>query len=339
MKRKIKYKGKIYPTVVLFLKKNPQPGLSYKHFIKRINQYGWSIKKALLTKAREHHGGGIKIKYNGKFYKSIEAASNAAGVAPKTVRYRRTVGWPENKIFEKEPVVDNLKPITIDGTKYKNSSLAARTFGIKELTFLKRLRVGCSPEQAAGLKPLPIRQFGTKPIKPKEYLKRLHAVHGNILSFKKSKFNKAKDKIEIICKGAVSHENFWASPNNLLKGRGCPICKISIGCKIIARWLEKQKIKYLTEWTDHNLYSPLYKRAKLRFDFFISKLNLIIEFDGEQHFRPLTLGKMSEKQARISFETIKRNDRLKNKWAKKNKIKMIRIKYNQNIHKILEKKL
>jgi len=338
MKREIYFKGKPHDSMSSLLREYPQPDLSLAHFSRRINIYGWSIKKSLYTKVKKPLEG-VKVKYNGKLYKSISDASKDAGVAPKTVRYRRTAGWPENKIFKKNPEVDNLKPITIDGKKYDNSSLAARSFGIKELTFLKRLRVGCTPNQAAGLEPLPIRKIGAKLIKPKDYRKRLRKVHGDTLNFKKSKFNKAQDKIEVICRQGTSHQNFWATPNNLLRGRGCPICKISIGCKIIARWLEKNKIKYFVEWTNHDLYSPLYKRSKLRFDFFIKKHNLIIEFDGEQHFRPLTLGRMTNKEAQESFKTTQRNDKLKNNWAKKNNIRMCRIKYDQHIIKILERKI
>ena len=76
------------------------------------------------------------------------------------------------------------------------------------------------------------------------------------------------------------------------------MCKISKGCKVIARWLEKKKISYITEWTGHDLYSPLNYKAKLRFDFYIKKLNLIIEYDGEQHFKPMTLGKMTYEEAK-----------------------------------------
>ena len=53
----------------------------------------------------------------------------------------------------------------------------------------------------------------------------------------------------------------------------------------------------------------------------------------------MTLGRMTKKNALKQFKIIKRNDKLKNNWANKNKIRMIRIRYDQNILKILENKV
>lgn len=337
MKREIKFKGKVYPTLASLLRTNINPNLSHKHFCKRLNVYGWSVRKALLTKVKDPTKGR-EIIVNEKKYVSIAAASKKTGIKRATISHRINRGkWPRNKLLEKNPVVDNLKPIIVDGTKFRSSSEAAKSFGINNHTFLKRLRSGWTSEQAAGLKERPIKKSGTPPVSTKNYIKRLKEVHGKELDFKKAKFGKAQDKIEVVCNDKIKHDNFWATPNNLLKGRGCPICKISRGCKVIARWLEKKKINYITEWTDHDLYSPLNYKAKLRFDFYIKKLNLIIEYDGEQHFKPMTLGKMTYKEAKLNFKKIKTNDKLKNKWARRNRIKLLRIRYDQNILKELTK--
>ena len=52
--------------------------------------------------------------------------------------------------------------------------------------------------------------------------------------------------------GNLGH-TFPATPNNLLRGRGCPICKMSMGEKRTARWLEQNNLIYKREWTGHGL--------------------------------------------------------------------------------------
>ena len=59
----------------------------------------------------------------------------------------------------------------------------------------------------------------------------------------------------------------------------------------------------------------------LRFDFFIPEINTIVEFDGEQHFRP------SKKFGGEKFEVTKENDQIKNEFCRKNNINLIRIHY------------
>jgi len=63
----------------------------------------------------------------------------------------------------------------------------------------------------------------------------------------------------------------------------------------------------------------------LRFDRFISELNLCIEYDGEQHFRSSSFLGGNE-----SLALIKKRDKIKTDFCKKNKINLLRIKYNQD---------
>jgi hypothetical protein len=56
----------------------------------------------------------------------------------------------------------------------------------------------------------------------------------------------------------------------------------------------------------------------------------VIEYDGEQHFQPLSIFG-GEK----SFELQKIKDEIKNKFCEKKNIKMYRIKYNDDINKKL----
>ena len=78
--------------------------------------------------------------------------------------------------------------------------------------------------------------------------------------------------------------------------------------------------------------------AYLRFDFYIPSKNLCIEFDGKQHFEPYDFsGKLTKKETLNEFENLKIRDKLKNDYCNKNNIKLLRIKYNENIKNKLNK--
>lgn len=67
---------------------------------------------------------------------------------------------------------------------------------------------------------------------------------------------------------------------------------------------------------------------KLEFDFWIPELNTIIEYDGDQHFRP------SSKFGLEKFEKTNENDRIKNDYCFEKGIKLIRIHYRFPVDKI-----
>lgn len=61
---------------------------------------------------------------------------------------------------------------------------------------------------------------------------------------------------------------------------------------------------------------------KLRFDFYLPDFNVLVEYDGEQHFKPIEYFGGEE-----SFNVLKQNDVIKNEYCKKHKINLIRIPY------------
>lgn len=298
----------------------------YKLVHKRIRRFGWSPKDAVnLPKVI-----GQEIKAHGRTYKTIVSASKVYGMDPNLVRYRLIAGWSPENALDKNAPVDNKKSITIDNEFFSTYSEAARTYDLKEVTFMKRIRGGWSPEEAAGLLPPPKKRIGTRPISPKAYRKRLKEIHGDALDFSRAEFRRAHDNVEVICNQGKRHQTFTATPNNLLGGKGCPICKLSHGAKRIARWLEAQEIFYKTEWTKHDLRSTTYDRATLRFDFYLPKTKILIEYDGEQHFQPVRFGNMTMEDARNAVKKTKTNDLRKNRWAKANGFKMIRVRFDES---------
>ena len=135
------------------------------------------------------------------------------------------------------------------------------------------------------------------------------------------------------------HGKFLQSPNSHCQGQGCPKCSESHGEKEVEKWLTIHKINHIRQKTFENCISPISHR-KLRFDFFVPCKNTLIEYDGEQHFK---IGKYIRKHkiTKRDFEKIRFHDSLKTKYAKSNKIEIIRIPYTKkkSIPQILETKL
>lgn len=120
----------------------------------------------------------------------------------------------------------------------------------------------------------------------------------------------------------------------LRHGIKCPICypSESKGALTIKNYLLKKGINFIQEKTFENLRDKL----PLRFDFFIPNKNLLIEFDGEQHFSP-RFGHSKEEKIE-NFNILQKHDYLKNKYASEHNINLLRIRYyeQKHIEQILE---
>lgn len=100
---------------------------------------------------------------------------------------------------------------------------------------------------------------------------------------------------------------------------------ISCGCakskgeeKIISLLIQLQ-IPFITQKRFENCVFPDTNR-QLVFDFYLPMHNILIEYDGEQHFHKVC-------NDRYGYEGIVARDNYKNKWCKKNNIPLIRIPY------------
>jgi very-short-patch-repair endonuclease len=110
------------------------------------------------------------------------------------------------------------------------------------------------------------------------------------------------------------------------------ISKFSYGEKKIIKFLDKNKIGYIHQ----HRFDDCCFINKLIFDFYLIDKRICIEFDGEQHFRPIDFFGGEE-----AFLLRKKRDSIKDKYCIENKIKMIRISYEDIniVNKILTKYL
>jgi protein-arginine kinase activator protein McsA len=166
----------------------------------------------------------------------------------------------------------------------------------------------------------------------KEIISIFRNVHGIRYDYSEIDFIRSQDKVKIICK---EHGPFWQTPNSHRQRKGCSRCTLSKGEALIASILDNEEINYLVEYpvlnpkTGHNL----------RFDFYLPEKNIFIEFDGLQHFEPVNFGGMSVESSLKVHTRIKARDKIKDKLAKEMDVKLLRIKYDQDIQESLNDNL
>lgn len=163
-----------------------------------------------------------------------------------------------------------------------------------------------------------------------DFLKKAKIIHGDLYDYSCVNYKSAHKKIKIICK---KHGVFKQSPNSHLNGRGCPECKKSNGEKKIKEFLENNNIKFQEQKTFkkcRNIYP-------LKFDFYLENHNLIIEFNGIQHFSEIKY----YHKGKYNFDYQIKNDNIKRQYARDNNIKLLEIAYwdYENIESILKKEL
>ena len=121
---------------------------------------------------------------------------------------------------------------------------------------------------------------------------------------------------------------FYQTADDHSQSGGCEDCKYkSIGEELVMSILSKENIEYIHNWGKHDCKLG---KGKAKFDFYLPHQNLIIEYDGEQHFKPVQFGAMSKLDSIKEFKIRKKYDKLKNDWAKNKQINFLRIKYNEN---------
>ena len=121
---------------------------------------------------------------------------------------------------------------------------------------------------------------------------------------------------------------FSQLPENFLRSGNCPKCspRKSSGEKRIATFLEDKKIPFEEQ-------KKFEGNGLLSYDFFIPSRRMLIEYQGEQHYRPVKHFGGEEK-----FAIQQQRDLKKRRFAEENNYTLLEISYLDfnNIEKILE---
>ena len=160
-----------------------------------------------------------------------------------------------------------------------------------------------------------------------EYINRLYAIDKNVVVL--DEYINARTPIKHKC--LIDGFEWYAAPDNLLHGHGCPQCNTcnkSKGEKLISEWLSDNNILYKQQKT----FDDCKDKQALPFDFYISNYNIAIEYNGKQHYEPVDYFGGEE-----AFEYTVRHDIIKRDYCDKNNILLVSIPYYVDIHKELNK--
>lgn len=125
----------------------------------------------------------------------------------------------------------------------------------------------------------------------------------------------------------VEHNMVWkVTPANIFYGSGCPLCNESKGERLVRLWLEKHSIQYISQ----KKFDDCIDLCRLSFDFYLPEYNAIIEVNGRQHYEPVEYFGGQEK-----FETQIKHDKIKSDYCRENNIRLLCIRYDEDINKAL----
>ena len=157
-------------------------------------------------------------------------------------------------------------------------------------------------------------------------------IHKEDYSYENSAYIDSRTKIEVKCNSCG--RLFKIRPDAHISGGGC-ICKTeSIGEKIVKNFLTNKKV----DFERNKRFKECRRKRTLSFDFYLPKFNVLIEYDGRQHFAPFFNERISPKNAKKILELQKESDKIKTEFARSRGITLVRIKYTslKSIKKIVE---
>lgn len=160
-----------------------------------------------------------------------------------------------------------------------------------------------------------------------EFIAKAKKTHNNFYDYSKVVYTKSNEKITIIC---PMHGEFLQRPSDHLNSQqGCPKCKSSKMEFLVRNYLISHSIIFEEQKT----FKTCKNKNVLRFDFFLPQYNILIECQGEQHYKPFKIFGGEE-----GFKKLQERDNIKKEWVQQNKeYSLIEIKYNKNIEEILSK--
>lgn len=163
-----------------------------------------------------------------------------------------------------------------------------------------------------------------------QFKNEIKEIHGNKYDLLSS-YIKAKDKVKVHCN--VCGNDFDIQASHLLEGHGCNMCVKSKGEEFIENCLKNININYQREYRFNDCIGI---KRTLPFDFYLKDINMCIEYQGIQHYKPVEIF-----GGQAQFETQKINDSIKEKYCRDNDIRLLTIPYWEfnNIEEIINNKL
>lgn len=184
-------------------------------------------------------------------------------------------------------------------------------------------------------------------VTPSNFLngKRCHYCNGSIkktnTQFKKEIYNLVgneyifldkyvTNKIKLRVKHTKCSKVYMVNPSNFLYGYRCPYCNSPKGEAIINKLLKSLGISYEYQKT----FDGLKDNQSLSYDFYIPDQNILIEYQGIQHYEPVDYFGGEDK-----FKVQQKHDQMKSDYAKSHNYNLIAVPYTEDTFSKIKKYL
>ena len=161
----------------------------------------------------------------------------------------------------------------------------------------------------------------SKFLNKEKFLDKSIKIHGDYYDYSLVNYINTNTKVEIIC---PKHGIFEQKPKQHFLQQGCPSCNLSKGETIIENYLKNQGLKYVVQKT----FQDCKDKRLLPFDFYLPDFNILIEYQGDQHYQPVKIFGGDE-----AFIKIKKHDKIKKNYCIDQGIKFIELNKN-NINEL-----
>jgi phage FluMu protein Com len=294
--------------------KKHRESITYKDFLKEIqikygNKFDYSNTEYINTSTKIR----VRCKKCNKVFEVFPYNHFVAGTCPFCKQKER-----EEKFFE------SVKDRNYDYSKahYVNSRTKIEIICPKHGSFFQTPKNHLEQECPECVKELRIQSLRKD---TEQFVKEANKIHGKY-DYSLVEYENTHTKVKIIC---PIHGVFKQTPNVHLLGHGCPKCNESKGEKEIASWLSENNISFKRQ----KKFKDLKDKTYLSYDFYLPDYNLLIEYNGEQHYRNVYNKPLHD------FHRQKHHDWLKRKYAKYKEINLLTITYKDDILLVLEKSL
>lgn len=119
-------------------------------------------------------------------------------------------------------------------------------------------------------------------------------------------------------------------PDDHIHDKGCSICNESHGEKYIRNYLDKNNINYIPQ----KKFKELKDKDYLSYDFYLPDYNMLIEYQGKQHYESIDYFGGDNK-----FKNQQYHDKLKKEYAKDNGYKLLELHYSLDTQELVNRYL
>ena len=196
--------------------------------------------------------------------------------------------------------------------------------GVQEVTY-NNLKNGCGCKYCGDERTQNARRLTF------DSVRNIFAKHDMILL--EQPYHNTSEPMAYICKHHKDVGVQYMTTSNAYK-QHCPYCHIYKGEDKILKYFINNNIEFESQKKFPNLTGI--KGGQLSFDFFLPKLNILVEYQGKQHESPIDIFGGNEQ-----FKIQQEHDLRKREYAKSNNIQLVEIWYYDlnNIEEILKERI